>query len=984
MSKDSKTEFINNLKKSSVIDADRLTEWLSVTKAETPNELAKYLVRDELLTKWQAKYLLSGRSRLEIASYQLLDRTSRDKLGDRFLAVHTSLARKVDLQVFSSELTEDETRCKPFLKKASQIAKLDHPNLVHVYDIDQEGGRYFLVTEHVDGTTLDEIPRTQITEEDVARVLDQAIKGITHAHENDIIHGNIQQTDLILVDKQHLKIQNLAISPLREHSESEPTSDFKAIRKIAVSLLKEIPEKKRTEKYRDLAVLLNAFDYKDPDSIQATSKELANWVGSDEPEAAGLDSDSADDFMAIGDSDPFASGDSLEGFDQPIAGSVATSVRRKKKTSKSNSKKSAQLDEAVAAKGFGKLWKKNPVAVIATAGVLGLGLIGGSGLGIYSYLNSSSDTPAVAEKAKEDQPGEAILKDKQPEDKQPDVSATKGGVETIDVTKFRNPILESTIELGPDGDKKKVPAKTPVKFLGSQAKGYVEIEVKLKDDVVTSGWIETNLIVDGDPITQVVAKSSPLKETSKDDFKEEVKVASTEDNSRAGTIRNVANAVPDRGDLKDLTRLHGVGEETQKSLRLGKVETINQIAAMSGSEIEDALLKGGMKKRGSAKPIEWIQEAKKIIGDKTPIKESVASKSQQPATKKPAVDLSTPFKNFPRLTGLPAITDTKEFQIAPLKISQAFLLGAEMICEPKAVSKTKLIFEMTRSPDDKQKWIVGVKRRAKEKPANIAEFRKSPDAFFFKWLPEAAENKYAEFLRNCHVKLKTPDDEATFLALRKPIRVPDLRYFAENMTNQREITIPASPNPENIVIELLPPNVKGLALRPIVTRIEPRQPGKIELRRKDRDKGMWIQISGNARSKLQLQTNVMAMAFGRESSMSSLDEVSNFIESLKVDAGQAAQANEAKQSEKKEKNKDRKKQQDKEKAEFKKRADQAQNAVKKALEYKDILSKAANKPLHVRVYAKFGNLSTQLVVTDDKLPQPESGSKKKKKKKSKR
>ena len=197
MSKDSKTEFIANLKKSGVIGADRLTEWLDVTKAETANDLAKYLVRDELVTKWQAKYLLSGRSRLEIASYRLLDRTSRDKLGDRFMAVHTSLARKVDLQVLSSEFTKDESRCTPFLKKASKIAKLDHPNLVHVYDIDQEGGRYYLVTEHVDGTTLDQVPRTQISEDDVALVLHNALKGIIHAHENDIVHGCLSQSCLL-------------------------------------------------------------------------------------------------------------------------------------------------------------------------------------------------------------------------------------------------------------------------------------------------------------------------------------------------------------------------------------------------------------------------------------------------------------------------------------------------------------------------------------------------------------------------------------------------------------------------------------------------------------------------------------------------------------------------------------------------------------------------------------------------------------------
>ena len=190
---------------------------------------------------------------------------------------------------------------------------------------------------------------------------------------------------MILVDNRHLKIQNLAVSPLCEDSEPEPKSDFKAIKKIAVSLLKEIPEKKRTEKYRDLVKVLNAFDYKDPESIEATSSALTNWVGSDDLELA-----SADDLFSNDGSSPEGS------FDRPTTGTVSKSLGRKNKSAESDDQ-TEQEDEAVAQPGYaGRLWQNNPVAFIATVAVLGLGLIGGSALGIRSYFNSASLTAVPA------------------------------------------------------------------------------------------------------------------------------------------------------------------------------------------------------------------------------------------------------------------------------------------------------------------------------------------------------------------------------------------------------------------------------------------------------------------------------------------------------------------------------------------------------------------------------------------------------------
>ena len=68
-------QFIALLKKSNVIVEKKLQPWLAgVAKIESARKLAKSLVEEELLTTWQAKFLLSGRHRLRIGNYFLLSR----------------------------------------------------------------------------------------------------------------------------------------------------------------------------------------------------------------------------------------------------------------------------------------------------------------------------------------------------------------------------------------------------------------------------------------------------------------------------------------------------------------------------------------------------------------------------------------------------------------------------------------------------------------------------------------------------------------------------------------------------------------------------------------------------------------------------------------------------------------------------------------------------------------------------------------------
>ncbi len=81
MSKITKNDFIKGLKQSGIVESSQLEELLSNNTADTPEAVAQLLIREELVTTWQAKFLMTGRTRLDVGSYRLLERIQRDDPG---------------------------------------------------------------------------------------------------------------------------------------------------------------------------------------------------------------------------------------------------------------------------------------------------------------------------------------------------------------------------------------------------------------------------------------------------------------------------------------------------------------------------------------------------------------------------------------------------------------------------------------------------------------------------------------------------------------------------------------------------------------------------------------------------------------------------------------------------------------------------------------------------------------------------------------
>src|SRR5258706_6909312 len=90
----------------------------------------------------------------EIGRYKLLSLLGSGGMGEVFLALDTRLNRKVAIKLLPLEFAVDPERVRRFEQEARAVSALNHPNIVTVFEIGENDGRHYIVSEFVDGDTL--------------------------------------------------------------------------------------------------------------------------------------------------------------------------------------------------------------------------------------------------------------------------------------------------------------------------------------------------------------------------------------------------------------------------------------------------------------------------------------------------------------------------------------------------------------------------------------------------------------------------------------------------------------------------------------------------------------------------------------------------------------------------------------------------------------------------------------------------------------
>ncbi len=152
-----------------------------------------------------------------VKHYQVEELLGKGGMGEVYRAQDTRLGRPVALKMLPPELSRDEDRKARFLREAKLAAKLEHPAIARIYDVDEGPQGLFIAMELVQGRTVKAL--IEARELDVLGAIEiahQVAGGLQRAHEEGIVHRDIKPENVMVTPDGHAKILDFGLAKLLE------------------------------------------------------------------------------------------------------------------------------------------------------------------------------------------------------------------------------------------------------------------------------------------------------------------------------------------------------------------------------------------------------------------------------------------------------------------------------------------------------------------------------------------------------------------------------------------------------------------------------------------------------------------------------------------------------------------------------------------------------------------------------------------------
>jgi len=151
-----------------------------------------------------------------IKKYKIIEEIGRGGMGIVYKGEDVELGRTVAIKTISAQIAFDQQSIARFIKEAKIVAKLQHPNIVLIYDFIEEADTGFLIMEYIQGETV----TARLAKEErfpagrAAKIINDVASALAHAHDQGIIHRDIKPENVMITKDGVVKVTDFGIAKL--------------------------------------------------------------------------------------------------------------------------------------------------------------------------------------------------------------------------------------------------------------------------------------------------------------------------------------------------------------------------------------------------------------------------------------------------------------------------------------------------------------------------------------------------------------------------------------------------------------------------------------------------------------------------------------------------------------------------------------------------------------------------------------------------
>jgi serine/threonine protein kinase/Flp pilus assembly protein TadD len=178
--------------------------------------------------------LLSGQT---IGHYKVEKRIDAGGMGEVYFASDTTAGRRAALKFLPAHLIRDPERLKRFQQEARVVARLNHPNILTIYEVGTDNSTHYIASELIEGETLRQrIAREHMQVSEAIEITIQVASALSAAHEAGVVHRDIKPENIMLRPDGYVKVLDFGIAKLAEQELADAMAQDEALKLVETNV----------------------------------------------------------------------------------------------------------------------------------------------------------------------------------------------------------------------------------------------------------------------------------------------------------------------------------------------------------------------------------------------------------------------------------------------------------------------------------------------------------------------------------------------------------------------------------------------------------------------------------------------------------------------------------------------------------------------------------------------------------------------------